>query len=89
MFRFFKKQESNVIDAKQKELDGFSQQFDSAVSLVTGVISGLHTLSEKVSAEIQEIDDYQSKLSATRDGLCKMKEKNDKIAANLRQLIEA
>ena len=80
-------QELDVLEAKKKELEMFSSQYDSAISLVTTTVDTLSTLSDIIAVKIRDIEDYQSELNATKDGLCEMKAKNDKVAANFRALL--
>lgn len=90
MFSWFHRKEKDnqdVLELKQRELASFSLQYDSAISLVTSTIDNLKTLGESISRTITEIDDYQSELANTKDGLCRMKEKNDKVAANFSALL--
>lgn len=79
--------ESDVLEKKQQELASCVEQYNSAIALVTGTVNSLNSLGESIAEKIQEIDEYQSKLASTRDGLCKMKEKNDKVAANFSALL--
>lgn len=79
--------ENDVLEKKKKELAECCAQYDSAIALVTGTVNSLHTLGASIQEKIQEIDAYQEALASTKDGLCKMKEKNDKVAANFSALL--
>jgi prefoldin subunit 5 len=86
-FHWKEKDNQDVLELKQRELASFSLQYDSAISLVTSTIDNLKTLGESISRTITEIDEYQSELANTKDGLWRMKEKNDKVAANFSALL--
>lgn len=79
--------ESDVLKKKQQELATCVEQYNSAIALVTGTVSDLNSLGESIAEKIQEIDEYQSRLASTRDELYKMKEQNDKVAANFSALL--
>ncbi len=78
---------TDVLERKKKELAECCAQYDSAIALVTGTVNNLHTLGESIQEKIKEIDTYQEQLACTRDGLCRMKEKNDRVAANFSALL--
>lgn len=79
--------DADVLEKKKKELATCVEQYNSAIALVTGTVNNLHSLGESIAEKITEIDKYQEELMLTRDGLCKMKEKNDKVAANFSALL--
>lgn len=88
-FHLFRSADSefDVLKKKQQELASCVEQYNSAIALVTGTVSSLNSLGESIAEKIQEIDEYQSRLSSTRDELHKMKEQNDKVAANFHALL--
>lgn len=87
LFYLDKNGDTDVLEKKKKELASCVEQYNAAIALVTGTVSNLHSLGESIAEKIKEIDEYQEELISTRDGLCKMKEKNDKVAANFSALL--
>lgn len=77
----------DVLEQKKRELDACTHQYDSAVSLVTSTVQNLRELGEDIAGKIREIEEYNSKLMETRDEYIRMKEKNDKVAANFSALL--
>ena len=84
---FLSDDDVDVLEKKKKELASCVEQYNSAIALVTGTVNNLHSLGESTAEKITEIDKYHEELMSTRDGLCKMKEKNDKVAANFSALL--
>lgn len=77
----------DVLEKKQQELASCVEQYNSAIAMVTGTVNSLNSLGNSIADKIKEIDEYQAGLASTRDSLCKMKEKNDKVAANFSALL--
>lgn len=86
-FRMFYFGDDDVLEMKKKELEANRFQYDSAISLVTSTVKSLQTLGESITREIEEIDQYTAQLKETKDELSKMKQKNDKVAANFSALL--
>lgn len=86
-FRMFYFGDDDVLEMKKKELEANKLQYDSAISLVTSTVKSLQTLGESITREIEEIDQYTAQLKETKDELSKMKQKNDKVAANFSALL--
>lgn len=78
---------ADVLEKKKKELAECCAQYDLAIALVTNTVNNLRTLGNSIQEKIKEIDTYQEQLASTKDGLCKMKEKNDRVAANFSALL--
>lgn len=81
------KKKVDVLQAKKAELAEYSAQFDNAVGVVTTAVQNLNQLNEKISEKIKEIDDYQTELSKTRDGLNATKSKNEQVIKNFNALL--
>jgi hypothetical protein len=79
----------DVLKQKQKELNTYIDWADTAISLVTSTIDTLGAINESIDTEIQEIDEYQAKLTATRSGLTSARAKNERIIKNFNALINA
>lgn len=78
----------DVLEQKRRDLFTYTEQYKSAVQLVTDTVERLSDLSEKISDKIDEIDNYKAELEKTRDELSVMKAKNDRVAANFKALLE-
>lgn len=83
-----KKTKQDVLAKKREELAKYTTKADEAVSLVTSTVDSLSQINESISEKIQEIEEYQSELTKTRDGLSSAREKNARIINNFRALIE-
>lgn len=83
-----KKVNPDMLKRKQSELDDYVLQADDAVSAITDAMNSLETINSDIDQKIQEIDEYQSQLASTREGLDKARIRNQKIAKNFRQLLE-
>jgi len=77
----------DMLENKKRELALFTQQFDDAVSVVTGSIARLEAISEQTQQKIAEIEEYQARLQETKDGLTKANDKNARIIQNFRNLL--
>ncbi len=77
----------DVLELKKRELNACTQQYDSAISLVTSTVQNLKQLGEDIDNKIREIEEYNSRLMETREEYIRMKEKNDKVAANFSALL--
>ena len=78
---------ADVLSQKKSRLDSYNAQFDKAVSLITDTIDNLGVINGNINSTIQEIDEYQQELAATRTGLAEAKERNDKVIANFQALL--
>ena len=78
---------ADVLAQKRKELDTYSKQFESAISMVTDTISSLSTINENIETKIDEIEQYQEELSKTKDGLSGVLSKNKKVIKNFNTLL--
>lgn len=83
----FRKTAADILSQKQNRLVTYNQQFDEAVSLVTRTIDNLGTISHNIDQTMQEIEDYERELAATRNGLAQAKAKNDRVIANFQSLL--
>ena len=83
-----KKVSPDMLKRKQSELDDYVLQADDAVSAITDAMNNLESINSDIDQKIQEIDEYQSQLASTREGLDKARIRNQKIAKNFRQLLE-
>ncbi len=79
----------DVLKQKRKALASYTSQFDRAVSLVTSTIDSLNALDENIQRTIGEIDEYQSELNATKDGLAAARSKNQRVIDNFKSLLAA
>lgn len=73
---------------KNEELKQFVERYDSAVAVVTGTINNLKEINENISEKIKEIEEYQTELARTRNGLDDTRLKNEQIIKNFSALIE-
>lgn len=78
---------ADILAKKQAELTQYTEQFDAAVSLVTNTIDNLKRINDGIQEEIGEIEDYQSELAKTRNGLDSAKSKNERIIQNFSALL--
>ena len=79
--------DADVLAQKRNQLNSYVAQFDKAVSLITDTIDNLGFINGNINSTIQEIDEYQQELAATRTGLAEAKERNDKVIANFQALL--
>lgn len=79
--------DADVLAQKKNRLNSYVAQFDKAVSLITDTIDNLGVINDNINTTIQEIDEYQQELDATRTGLAEAKERNDKVIANFQALL--
>lgn len=79
--------DEDVLAQKKNRLNAYVAQFDKAVSLITDTIDNLGVINGNINSTIQEIDEYQQELAATRTGLAEAKERNDKVIANFQALL--
>ena len=79
--------DADVLAQKKNRLNAYVAQFDKAVSLITDTIDNLGVINGNINSTIQEIDEYQQELAATRTGLAEAKERNDKGIANFQALL--
>lgn len=79
--------DADVLAQKRNRLNSYVAQFDKAVSLITDTIDNLGVINGNINSTIQEIDEYQQELAATRTGLAEAKERNDKVIANFQALL--
>lgn len=84
---FGKKKAVDVLQTKNAELNAYIVQFDNAVSIVNNTVNSLEKISDGIKDKIQEIDDYQSELAKTREGLDNARIKNDKVIRNFKALL--
>ena len=83
-----KKITPDMLKQKQSELDSYVVQAEDAVSAITDAMNNLESINADIDQKIQEIDEYQTSLTHTREGLDKDRIRNQKIAKNFRQLLE-
>jgi len=79
--------DADVLAQNKNRLNAYVAQFDKAVSLITDTIDNLGVINGNINSTIQEIDEYQQELAATRTGLAEAKERNDKVIANFQALL--
>lgn len=79
--------DADVLAQKKNRLNAYVAQFDKAVSLITDTIDNLGVINGNINSTIQEIDEYQQELAATRTGFAEAKERNDKVIANFQALL--
>lgn len=77
----------DILAKKQEELAEIVAMFETAVSVVSGVVKNLSDLNTLIDTEIQEIDEYQRELSSTRDSLASARSKNERIMQNFSGLL--
>ena len=77
----------DILAQKKSKLAAYNTQFDTAVSLITSTIDQLGGIVAGIDATIQEIDDYQNELAATRSNLCDANEKNQRVIQNFKALL--
>ena len=78
---------ADVLAQKKNQLNAYVAQFNRAVSLITDSIDNLGAINSNINSTIQEIDEYQQELAATRTGLAEAKDRNDKVIANFQALL--
>lgn len=77
----------DVLEEKKKTLAEYMDEFNCAVSIVTGTIDNLNQLGEDIDRTIQEIQDYQKNLEETKAGLEEAKQKNSRVIKNFKALL--
>lgn len=80
---------ADVLAQKRNQLSTYVAQFNKSVSLITDTIDNLGIINSNIASTIQEIDEYQEELTATRTGLTEAKERNDRVIANFQALLHA
>ena len=78
---------ADVLETKRKELALCQSKYNSAVSIVTTTVNELKQLGAELACKIEELDQYEEDLKATREDLRRVKEQNDKVAANFSALL--
>lgn len=78
---------ADVLTRKKNQLNTYVAQFNRSVSLITDTIDNLGIINSNIDSTIQEIDEYQQELAATKAGLTETKEKNDRVIANFQALL--
>lgn len=78
---------NDILAQKKSRLAAYNSQFDTAVGLITSTIDQLGSIVAGIDTTIQEIDDYQNELAATRSNLCDAKEKNQRVIQNFQALL--
>lgn len=78
---------NDMLEIKKRELSVYRQQFDDAVGVVTDTIARLELINEHTEQKIQEIEDYQAQLQATKEGLTETKDRNSRVIHNFRALL--
>ena len=81
------KKKMDIIDQKRLELNTYVAQYNSAISLITGTIDSLGSISQNMADKIGEIAAYQRDLDATKAGLAEAKAKNDRVMENFKRLV--
>ena len=76
----------DVLQQKQKELADCQKQFGAAISIVT--VQNLTHINEEIQTKVQEIEEYQSQLNATKTGLKDTQKKNERIIKNFNALLD-
>lgn len=82
------KKTNDVLKQKRKELADCQNQVNNAISLVTNTVKSLNQINESIEAKVKEIEEYQSELDLTRNGLKDTKDKNERIIKNFNALLE-
>lgn len=77
----------DILAQKKTSLDLYNAQFDRAVHLINDTIDNLGQISQSISETMQEIEDYEKELVATKSSLAATKTKNDKVIANFKSLL--
>lgn len=77
----------DILDQKKRELNTYATRFNNAVSTITGTIEDLGVISQQMADTIDEIESYQMELDATKEGLSRAKEKNDRVMENFKRLV--
>lgn len=77
----------DILDQKKRELNTYATRFNNAVSTITGTIEDLGVISQQMADTIDEIEAYQMELDATKEGLFRAKEKNDRVMENFKRLV--
>lgn len=77
----------DVLAQKKNKLSLYNAQFDRAVALFNDAIDSLGMTSHEISETMQEIDEYEKELAATRAGLSDAKAKTEKVIANFKSLL--
>lgn len=78
---------ADVLETKRKEPALCQTKYESAVSIVSTTVNQLKQLGAELAVKIEELDQYEEDLKATREDLRKVKEQNDKVAANFSALL--
>lgn len=84
---FSRRAKEDILAKKQAELTRYTEQFDAAVSMVTNTIDNLKRINDSIQEKIGEIENYQSELAKTRNGLDSAKSKNEHIIQNFSALL--
>jgi len=87
MALFKKKSTEDIIEQKKKALAGYTADYENAVGLVTATVNRMTMLDEDIGRTIQEIDEYQSELEETKNGLLAAKQRNESVMKNFKALL--
>lgn len=78
----------DVLTAKLSAQSRLSNAAQNAISLVTRTIDELTSISNAISENVAEINDYQSQLDDVKTALLNEKSHNDKMIAKFKSLID-
>lgn len=86
---FLKKNKKNddILSKKIAELNTCRKMFDNAVHVVNTTVNSLEKISENIDVKIKEIDEYQAKLSETRECLSEERAKTEQVVKNFKALL--
>lgn len=84
----FKKATLDTLEEKKKALDTYTETFNGAVSVITGMIDTMDAMSANIETTIKEIEDYQSALEETKEGLMSARDRNSRVIKNFKALLE-
>lgn len=84
----FKKATLDTLEEKKKALDTYTETFNGAVSVITGMIDTMDAMSTNIETTIKEIEDYQSALEETKEGLMSARDRNSRVIKNFKVLLE-
>ena len=82
-----KKRIKDLIAMKENEREMLEQQSEDAVRAVRNSLDNMNRVNTEIEGKMKEIEDYQFRLTSTKEALGARHQKNQRIIANFKSLL--
>lgn len=79
---------TDFLQVKNRQLSRLRKKSGKALDMVTRTIDGLQAANDQIASTMAEIEDYREMLAAKQTELDGVMQKNSRIVANFKALIE-